>query len=549
MSLPIPLTVRIVNGNRDAFVTRRLRDLTFRSVVPGGFASATLSLDSPLNVPDTLLTYYSRVIVYDARSGDVAWEGRLEDPGRSVRADGQVWDIAAVGPSAHLQDVNKPLIYVDTHIDGLFRMNNVTPGATDGIGDDPGGNADCLIIQFPQGLTVTSVAPASRVVMVYRRLIESGQKLALVSFDWDAGITDNNFAVQTRAGTDAGFGSLDTVHDANWNTAGGSSGLQKIVTDWTAGRNTLDFRGSRIAGGAATIGDDLRWCSFRNVVIMATRYSQAGAELLTAADYAAATITPAQIVADLLGRLLPKFDGTNAVIDTGSAAVITELTYPDGVTADQVLQDLAAIEPGWYFAAWEANTAGLYRAEYQPWPSTVSYLADVADGYEAPGSADGLFNAVNVRWLDSTGRIRTTRRTQTVPELSAAGLTREGILDISDRSGTAADAQAQGDAWLADRLRPPNAGRLTIARRVWDQSLGRHVQPWNLRPGKLIRVRGIMPYIDALNTSDRDAVTIFRIVAVDFNASTGAATLELDTFAPTVARSLATFGRKRPQRR
>ena len=40
------------------------------------------------------------------------------------------------------------------------------------------------------------------------------------------------------------------------------------------------------------------------------------------------------------------------------------------------------------------------------------------------------------------------------------------------------------------------------------------VQPWELRPGKLIRVRGIQANADALNSTERDGVTVFKVIAV-----------------------------------
>jgi hypothetical protein len=64
------------------------------------------------------------------------------------------------------------------------------------------------------------------------------------------------------------------------------------------------------------------------------------------------------------------------------------------------------------------------------------------------------------------------------------------------------------------------------------------VMPWEIRPG-LIRVRGILPRIDALNASDRDGVTVFRIVSAEYRASDAAATLELDSYARTVPRMVA----------
>jgi hypothetical protein len=55
------------------------------------------------------------------------------------------------------------------------------------------------------------------------------------------------------------------------------------------------------------------------------------------------------------------------------------------------------------------------------------------------------------------------------------------------------------------------------------------VQPWEIRAGNLIRVRDVTPRIDSLNATDRNGVTVFRVYAVDYDASSNTATLELDS--------------------
>src|SRR5688500_4438994 len=53
------------------------------------------------------------------------------------------------------------------------------------------------------------------------------------------------------------------------------------------------------------------------------------------------------------------------------------------------------------------------------------------------------------------------------------------------------------------------------------------VMPWEIRPGNLIRVRGVLPNADSLNASTRDGVAVFRIAATEYRQSENAATLEL----------------------
>ena len=111
MTLPIPLSVRLSTARADRHIERDLRSLSFRETA-NGYASAQFALDRLLASSPDEIAYYADVDIYDARNGNYVWCGRLEDPGRGVGSDGQVWELAAVGPSAHLRDSTLPLVYV-----------------------------------------------------------------------------------------------------------------------------------------------------------------------------------------------------------------------------------------------------------------------------------------------------------------------------------------------------------------------------------------------------------------------------------------------------
>lgn len=534
MSLNVPLTVRVLTSRAARAITADLRDLWFRETAVGGFAAARLSLDRPLATEPDEIAYYGQVSINAGST--VIWEGDLEDPGRSASGDGQVWDLVAMGPAAQTRDRVVPLIYVDKTLSDLRRSDNITPGGTNSVTEDPGiGSGDALVLQLPSGLPLVT---NSRVAVRYLRCTESGQKIARVDYAWDAGRTSASLKVELILRT-AGGGS-DVPRTQTFSTAGDVLAPKEIGTDWTSGRDIAEFRIIWVGGGV-TVADDITWASIRDITVVATRYDKSGNELVTAAGYSANTVLASEVVADLLGRLLPGFDGANASIATTSYA-ITQLAYPDGVDAARVLEDLMRLEPGYRWAAGRRNpSTGKYSFIWTQWPTTVRYEADVTDGYGAPGSADGLYNAVTVRWKDSKGLIKATSRTSTVPVLTAASRTRTGFLDLGDNIGSLAEAQQAGDQWLADRQYPPNAGRLTIARPILDHVTGRMVQPYEIEPGYLIRVRGILPRIDALNATARDGVTVFRIWAKEYWASKAAAELELDSYPASTARALATL--------
>jgi hypothetical protein len=548
VSLPIPLTVRLSTnlgttpGIQDRIVTRELRDLQFRHVVPGGFASATMSLDRPLALQPSEIVYYGRVYIYDARTGLTVWEGQLEDPGRGAGQDGQVWQLTAIGPSGHVHDRTMPLVYVDRSLRAMVKVDNTKAGFDASITADPGdaaGLRQAIVLRLPQSLTVTS---GDKAAMRYSVLSDSvtAQKLARVAYAWDAGRTDANWVVEAVARTDGSLASGDTAATAGMNTAGGNS-AGVVVTNFTNGRNTIEFRLRQSGAGTGSAPDDTHWASFSGVVIRTMLKDAVGADITT--GYTLNTVLASEVIADLLGRLLTRFDGAGAVIATTTFA-IEQLAYPDSADPGKVLDDLMTLEPAYYWAAWESTSTGRHRFEWTAWPTSVRYEASVTDGFTSPGSADGLYNAVRVRYVDATGAVRTVQRTTTVAVLAAAGLTREGFLDLGSEAGTLADAQQAGDRWLEDRATPPNAGTLTIARPILDRVDGRMVQPWEIRAGNLIRVRGVLPRVDALNATARDGVTVFRIIGHTYRASTAAAELDLDSYGPSVARALADVSRQ-----
>jgi hypothetical protein len=307
--------------------------------------------------------------------------------------------------------------------------------------------------------------------------------------------------------------------------------------------DTVSIAGYRNSGSGNATATAPTWISFYSVVVRAALKDASGVDITS--GYSLNTVTVTELVTDLLGRYLPLYDGPNALINA-SATPIDQWAYPDGVTPAQALDDLALLEPGYYWAAWESGLTGLYRFEYVPWPtSTIRYDATTFDGFESPGSASELFNEVVVRWKDFKGRVRTTTRTQTVPELSDAGITRTGFLDLSDDAGSSTAATRAGDNFLLEHKYAPNAGTLTVSRPILDNTRGCMVMPWELVPGGLIRVQGVLPRVDSLNPADRDGYTVFRVVSVDFNGSNGTATLELDSFGWTMQRQVAGLYRMR----
>src|SRR5262245_33565419 len=369
-----------------------------------------MALDRPLIIQPDEVAYYGKVYVYDSRNGRTVWEGRLEDPGRGARGDGQIWELTAMGPAAHAKDVTVPLIYVDRDLSHWVDADvtvSANGQATNTVSDASSlPTTPAIHMQWSNG---TTLANLSRVVRAYPLLRASGQKLARYNYSWDAGRTDTLLRVQSVT-RDTGGGA--NGRDEAWSTGGGASAPKVITTDFA---NTRDWLEVRILWNSTpvAVADDVTWADVIQPYVMATRYTAAGAEQVTGSPYTAGTVLASDVVADLLGRLLPGYDGAGASIAT-TAYAIEQLAYPSGVTPDGVFTDLMALEPAYRWGAYESNAAGRHRFEWSAWPSAVRYECDVVDGFDSPGSAAEVWNAVRVRWTDASGAQQLTRRTSTV---------------------------------------------------------------------------------------------------------------------------------------
>jgi hypothetical protein len=537
---PLSLTAKLSTARRELHVTPEVGDLTYTSVDPGGYGTASVALHRPLNLQPAELGAFGRLFVYDARSAETVWEGRVEDLGRTASTDGQIYSIGAVGMMAHAKDRTSPVIYVDTDPNSWIKyvdLTHATLEVSEDDGFDPG-----LVQRMPLG---ASVLAGKKTSALYKKLTYNGQKLARIAADHDGYTSTANFGFALAMQSD---GSVNFVVPltANLSTVAARS-VGVITTHWSSGQTEVLLEFYNSSGATQTISNNPldNWVSWRNIVVRSTLFDQDGNEITAAANYTHDYVLASEIVADMLGRTLAAYDGANARIDTTSYQ-IEQLAYPDGVSCDKNLEDLLLLEPAYTWHVWETNdVTGLNKFEWRALPTSVRYEAGVEDGADFPSSAADVYDIVYSRYKGGHGFARTSRRTQTVQMLVDWGHSRSAFVDLGDNVGTAGNADRAGDQFLADHAAPANSGRLTIARPIVDFTSGRWIQPWQIRPGELIRVRGLQPYVDALNRSTRDGYSVFKIVSVEYSTSTGSAVLELDRYTPTVARALAELARQR----
>lgn len=552
MSVPEALSIRLRTSTRDVHITSEVDDLVFGANSPGGYDTCTLSLHRPLGFTPTEVAQFARLYVYDARTAKVVWEGRLQDPGRAAGDEGETYQLTAKGGQAHLQDDTRQLYYVDTDINRWEKIDTGTAAASIETLADTGASLSvetpALILRIPQGTAVNPTDP-SRVVATHVGFYQAGQKIAGVQFDWDCGLTAATLTASLYAATQ-GVGAADIAWTATFSTSGGSE--YKVVDSgggssaWTNGRNKPMLR-FHFTGTAGNVSADTWWLQITNLMVRTMLINKSGVEITT--GYGVPSVLASEVVEDLLGRILGStIDGANAAVSTTSYA-IEQLAYPDGVNPQKVLEDLIGFEQAYTYHLWESNPANdKFRFEWLPWPTAVRYEADIVDGFDAPASGNTIYNQVAVRW-HNRGIIHISLLTQTVTILDAAGMTRTAYIDLGDEASTANNAHQVGQQFLTEHLYPLNAGRLIVKRPILDIETGRMVQPWEIRPGELIRVRGVAPYPDALNATVRNGITVFKVAATSYSSADSAATLDLDVYAPSVARALAALVRKPPARR
>jgi hypothetical protein len=411
----------------------------------------------------------------------------------------------------------------------------------------------------------------------------------MYSWRWDSHGYDQPIARFTT--THDGIGSTGAATAAtivavaeNWkvdNTTFSSAAATKtntIGTDFTDTNTRFVVVGVTSNSGTYTVTDtDHIQMVIRNPAIVAMRQDRFGTKLTTAADYPGDYVTVAQVVEDVLGRFLvggwyelgnnTPWPGSvrpqDAYIDSSDTTQILNLTYPDGATAADILGDLVSqVQTNAYWAIWESdwqasdptNDFGAnsgFRFEWATWPANWGYLASSQDGWEGQPNGDGVYNFAFYRYPDNgdgnqyhctTGWLGDI---DMAPELDSGGFTRAVTVNKSDPTdgGT---ANSLRDAYLASKKKVQNAGTLTVRRPIPFYDTGansgsganRTVDPWMIRPGKLVRITDLPPRAMERDASSGSMLpspnidgTLFRVVATDYSSGDNSCRMELDQVA------------------
>jgi hypothetical protein len=581
---PVPLGVRIYNvyWALDVWITNIVEDVEFRSVAPGGFASATLKLrDDGSQSRALLAALYNRVQVVDLATMEIVWEGRVEDPSHTADTDGETWELGVSGTMVATSDWKIPLWYADAGLDGWIQGD---PGSPASVSLDTPADTS-LSITLKQGFT-WAANNSSGEVWRYNRPGEVGMFIGrfTLTYDGTGSGTEADFDVVTD--TELAGGVDVTAFDAN---GGAPTTKTNIVGDVNSFADSHDYSIylsviRQSAAASYTTTRDSPAVRITPVGIQALRVDRAGNRLTNVSDYSHGDfVLVRHVVEDVIGRLMvgttdfeditpfPAFATVNPAtvyIDATDTTQITTLMYLDGATAADVMNDMMTVQTSAYWAVWESafgsvhGANGLadtgYRIEWATWPNGWGYLATSQDGLEEQPTADGLYDNVVVKFTNNalTGqplrsdlappRFNSTPPSsdQRPPDLAAGNLSRCTVMDKA-QPGNDSDALNAGVAWLGqrDQRLAKNAGALTIKRPILfydagansDRGAARMLDPWMIRPGKLLKLADQIPDGDMTDLShgtsavpDTHAGTIYRVVATTYSASDNSCRLELD---------------------
>jgi len=544
----IPLAVRVSNARYDGLITGYIvGGIRFQLNDPGGLGAASFTVSARQGFRSDMLQPYSRVYIYDKRTGDTIHEGDISHPGRVFGDGGALLEVQVEGGSERLNDWFGARIYCDSDFQPWTKTSDsLNATAVDGSADDRGGSGnDALTLAFD---TSTHVETNYRVLGIYQRIAEAGQQMGRINYSWDAGMTNASWLIRLIVG---GPGSFAARSDSA-STAGSGGSAAYVGPSWDAPAAYAYLELIWTSNPSNTGDLDIIWASIFNLTVVAYLWLKDGTRRAGSAhnDY----VTAVQVWEDMLGDpllLAGTFDGPGARLDTGLDFHFLQLAFPDGVTPQGVADEMMKMETNsTYIVGPSSPVTGKYTLTWLDRPTTVRYEVMVWADHLTNGTQPvEQFNRSVIRWRSRTGNLRISVATQAIPEMDAAGRTRSAFQDLSDITGETANvAQANATA-LSDHRYPRNGGQVEVSRPIVDLFTGRRVMPWEIQPAYLIRQVGIDPTPDGLNATFPNGSTVCRIVSNEYDSGTGTATLTLDSFPLSLFKAIAQARKALPLRK
>lgn len=551
MSVNIPIAVRVYNVKRafDFHITKWVEDFTFRHTAPGGCASCTIKLHTPQDLPLNPQEWgklFTRVQIIDKRDASILWEGRVEDPAQ--RSDDDIWELGVLGSSVAATDVTMPHIYVDNSLE------NWKPIEADAYQH----NKEDINKTLTTKLNSSYVFNAGTQFDIWTWVGGSanGTAIARVTCTYNAtgpNSTQDDFFDQILNGSI--YGNLDVT---SFNVAGDVTKVNLMPDDaqFADGLINQIYFSVRRNSSTYTIGaNDQVIMRFKNPRVQAIRCNRFGDVLVTSADYAHGDFVYVRhVVEDVIGRYLVgnwsqgpdlskvndsqnnlgSVKGTDAYVDISDTTKITNLQFTSGATAKDILEVLMGIQPNAYWAIWESDhlwnedpipfddnfDQSKFRFEWATWPTYPNYIVTSQDGMEQQLNAEDCYSEIYLRHV-----FETSDESFLTPSNPDGPWPVEGVTwDISEtledqfdrvmfRDDTSQPLPSGSDNYAyaftegAQHSLPSNTGTITVRRPIqcFDIGADSHhgyagmMEPWELRPGKLILIRDLMPMAEGGN--------------------------------------------------
>jgi hypothetical protein len=552
----IPLGVRMydLKDGVDIHLTRWVDDFSFRHTAPGGCASATIKFRVPdgSNVdPQMFGSLYYRIQIFDKRSAEVLWEGRVEDPATQVAED--AWELGVLGGQVATTDVNMPVLYIDNTVAQWRTISDYEEIET---GSDDKNNVLTAKVKSGYSWSAGQDAEIAEYNGAYACL--SGiARIASTHKGTYLGGQGGNFQITLYQ-----TGSFPTLLDTTTLNTGGVYKANVVGTDFTSGQISQDIILTiqrRTGTGTYQLPaseEGLAWVQWPKVIGM--RHDEIGNSLVAASNYANDWVNVHQVVRDVVGRFLAggwwtgtlnhwnsiafsaksywaypeqgSIRGTDAFIDSSDVHKITNLWWDQAVNAKDILNTLMEVQTNAYWAVWPSDhrfeqtvfddiliRESQFRFVWARWPVSWNYLVSAEDGMEQQISGEGMYNAAAMSYDDdnsyTTGTLyanpRVTVFGSTVPwEVEEVGsrftrlkhFTYPGGVIPAGFSGVEAEDYVRES--MAAVQNPVNVGTITVRRPIQMRDDGSSdgngfagmVDPWELRPGKIVKIRDIFPH-------------------------------------------------------
>lgn len=531
--------VRITEPTGSRMLTKYVTNLSFRSVDPGGYGSVAFDLARTVDARG--FTDYSEIAVFDSETGEQVGGGRLQNPGRSIAADGEVWKVSALGEGvAHAQERKNPYFLADARLDPWYTGASTSINREWGTGTTPNDEAKAgLVFRINQASVGVGAFTNANMYDVRRYKQEIGGFV----YTHEEGRASSNNKLEGQLRVVGGSAPTDFFNQS-WATGIRTCAAEK-GTDWVAPTafDLMNFVYTR-GGSTLTVDSEQDWIVIYSAVILALRKGKTGADVVGGGAYSKGYVLAHEAVIDAVARWCPRFDLAGAQIATSATHQHDALVWPDGINTYDVLDYLMSVEPQFTWAAYEKQSNGLFRFEWRERSTTVRYEISEANnvGFELTG---GGYDPLTRLWYTGTELLGHYRTVDVVADNPYASQnivpTDTQRIDKSnvDARVWTADATAMATAAVTNSQFSATSAQVSVAGKILDTFTGRYVKPFQVLPGYVCRVAGVRAQKDTLNTGYEDGAAKFRITSNDFSADSETSRLELNAYSLDEARALS----------